>query len=164
MLPHIDREVIENSYGMQIIPPASEKDHFLFAESYLHADSHRRINKTVDAFSIEQCFSEMILESPLQREIILVVIDCANVAYNFGNNVFKAKGIEIAIKYLTALGIEFKAFIPISYFRSKPRDKSKGNATMQTEDTEIIERLVAEGLISVVPAGIVYILLIIYNS
>ena len=160
---------IQESFGMLIIHPsvdsplnttgaikAKDQKQLSSEELYLHHNNNCHYRKTIntiekkkiDSSSIENSFNEMVLDSPLHKERLLIVIDSANVGYNYGNNTFNAKGIEIAIKYFQSLKFDVKAFIPISYYKSKPRDKSIGNAKMQTEDAELIEFLVLEGLLA----------------
>jgi hypothetical protein len=102
---------------------------------------------------LAKSFEEMVTESPEDRDCLLVVLDGANIGYAFGNGVFIGRGLEIAIKYFTELGIQVRAFLPAHIVKSKPRDGTRGNGNMETEDSEIIQQLVSEALLTVVPAG-----------
>lgn len=70
---------------------------------------------------IEQSFAEMVTETPLDRAVPLVVLDCANIGWCYGIDSFSAHGVCIAIAYFQSLQVEVQAFLPAAYMRVKPR-------------------------------------------
>jgi hypothetical protein len=84
-----------------------------------------------------------------------VVLDCANIGWFFGCELFDMMGVLLALAYFESLGdlVKVTAFIPASYVRRKPNDGSRGNSLMQTSDWEQVNQLVLSKAISVVPAG-----------
>lgn len=104
---------------------------------------------------VETAFSEMVEELPKDRSRPLVVLDCANIGWMYGNNQrFSAAGVQLAVASLQKLNIDIKAFIPIKYISIKPRrGQGDGNIIMETSDWEDLTVLVSRGVISVVPAG-----------
>lgn len=77
----------------------------------------------------------------------MVVLDCANIAYAYGNNHFNAKGIDVAIKFFLALNIQVVAFLQASYVQKKHCSK------MTTEDVDLLNSLVSSRKITLVPSG-----------
>ena len=84
-----------------------------------------------------------------------VILDCANIGYAYAQNqCFSINGVDLALKYFESYGfIRVTAFIPASYLRRKPRDGSKGNVLMETEDWTKLNALVESRRISPVPPG-----------
>ena len=112
----------------------------------------------------------MVYDTPSVRTLPLVVLDCANIGWNYGNHSFQAGGIEITIKFFQKLHFEIQAFIPAGFLRVKPRqimgnnDNSyknhnknqnydNNNGLMLTDNVEILTILAQKGLISIVPSG-----------
>jgi hypothetical protein len=108
---------------------------------------------------VHDTFAEMVNDAPNERAIPLVVLDCANIGWNFGVNAFDARGVELAISYFRHNHIDVVAFIPASYLRAKPRQihgtvqPVRGNAMMLTEEVEMLTSLVQQKLLTTVPAG-----------
>lgn len=115
-------------------------------------ESVKRASYQLDG-TANSSFDEMVVDSPGDRETLLVVLDAANIGYFYGNGVFDANGIVFALDYFSILNIETKAFIPSAFFRAKPRDGSKGNGLMETEELAILNELVGSFSLSVVPSG-----------
>lgn len=113
------------------------------------------INQLLPQETIEHAFGEMVTETPEDRTVPLVVLDCANIGWSYGIDNFSAQGVNIAIQYFQALGVEIQAFIPAAYLRSKPRrmDNISGSAMMMTDEVEALHRLAACSLLSIVPSG-----------
>jgi hypothetical protein len=108
---------------------------------------------------VQDTFAEMVNDAPNERAIPLVVLDCANIGWNFGVNAFDARGVELAISCFRQQHIDVVAFIPASYLRAKPRQihgavqPVRGNAMMLTEEVEMLTSLVQQKLLTTVPAG-----------
>ena len=98
-------------------------------------------------------FVEMVVECPTERDSLLVVLDGANIGYSYGSGVFDAKGLVLAIEYFTGEKVEIKAFLPSGLCRARPRDGSRGNGLMQTDNLDIVHQLVSDGSVSIVPSG-----------
>jgi hypothetical protein len=84
-----------------------------------------------------------------------IVLDCANIGWNFGIDAFDMMGVLLSFAYFQQFGnfVKVTAFLPASFVRKKPADGSRGNSLMQTSDWETINALVHSRAISVVPAG-----------
>eukprot|EP01035_Chromulina_nebulosa_P023466 gene23465-30416_t len=95
----------------------------------------------------------MVVDCPTERESLLVVLDGANIGYCYGNGMFDAKGLALAIEYFIEEKLEVKAFLPSGFCRAKPRDGTRGNGLMQTDELEIITQLISNGSVSIVPSG-----------
>lgn len=102
---------------------------------------------------VSVAFSEMLTEPPPERGRMSVVLDCANVGWSYGGNMFAAEGIRIALHYLVDMGACVAAFLPAHYLFKKPRDGTRENAVMATDDFCILEEMVNLRQISVVPSG-----------
>jgi hypothetical protein len=108
----------------------------------------------------------------------LVVIDGANVAYEYGSHaggspgrgpstgggrvrnkrsggagVADARGLLVASAYFLRQGVRVKVVLPSSWFRRKPnpRDDDRTNAMMQTEEQDVIHELRRLGLLVASP-------------
>ena len=109
--------------------------------------------------NIENSFGDMITSMPSDQSVnnrILVVLDCANIGWFYGNGkCFSSQGLINTFEYFSKIPIECElvAFIPSSYVRKKPTDGTTGNTKMKTEELEHLESLILNGKISVVPAG-----------
>ena len=87
-------------------------------------------------------------------EKLLIVLDGANIGWMYGNGtLFDPVGIEMALSYFAQFDVDTVTFIPSSYLKKKPRDGSKTNACMETDDFEVLQRLVHTGAVTMVPAG-----------
>jgi hypothetical protein len=71
-----------------------------------------------------------------------VILDCANIGWAFGGSSFSAIGLKIAYDALHDLPINLYGFLPASYVRRKPKDGTRGNSLMVTEDWEILDQLI----------------------
>ena len=103
--------------------------------------------------SVEHSFDEMVSEQPSQRGRTFIVLDCANIGWAHGENHFSVAGIRLALAFFDQYKVDVTAFIPASYVKKKPRDGSKGNAVMETDDRQQLENLIRSGDVTVVPAG-----------
>jgi hypothetical protein len=105
---------------------------------------------------IQDTFAEMVSDAPSERDVPLVVLDCANIGWNYGREVFDPRGIEIALKYFHGMKIEVQAFLPAGFLRAKPRSidgTARGNALMVTDDVELLTTMLQQNLITTVPTG-----------
>lgn len=107
------------------------------------------------ANQIETSFAEMVTERVEDRVVPLVVLDCANIGWCYGVDRFDAQGVIVALLYFQSRHLECQAFIPAAYLRVKPRrfDNLTGNAMMQTDEVESLQRLAASAALTVVPSG-----------
>ena len=103
--------------------------------------------------TVRHSFDEMVSEQPSERIKTFVVLDCANIGWSHGENHFSVEGIRIALAFFARYNVDIAAFIPSSYLRRKPKDGSKGNSVMETDDWEQLSVLVRTGDVTVVPAG-----------
>lgn len=69
---------------------------------------------------IETAFSDMVVNQPSEESNITVVLDCANIGWSYGHDVFLAEGVAKAIDYFEAMHIKTVGFLPLSYVRKKP--------------------------------------------
>jgi hypothetical protein len=83
----------------------------------------------------------------------LVVLDCANIGWCYGKSEFLIDGIELSLHFFRQFDVRVVAFIPASYIRSKPKDGSRGNGKMETDDITKLQDLVTTNILSIVPAG-----------
>eukprot|EP01040_Poterioochromonas_malhamensis_P011128 gene11128-12127_t len=105
---------------------------------------------------IIESFSEMVTDYPVDRKVPLVVLDCANIGWNYGNDAFSAYGLQLVISYFKQYHVEIKAFIPSMYVQKKliyNNGTSNTNALMQTDDIDILQGLVFKKMITLVPPG-----------
>jgi hypothetical protein len=77
-----------------------------------------------------------------------VILDCANIGWAFGGSNFSALGVKIAYDTFDDLPINLYGFIPSSYVKRKPKDGSRGNSLMETEDWEILDQLIGSRRVS----------------
>eukprot|EP01040_Poterioochromonas_malhamensis_P020044 gene20044-23844_t len=104
-------------------------------------------------------FSEMVTEYPVDRKVPLVVLDCANIGWNYGNDAFSAYGLQLVISYFKQYHVEIKAFIPSSYvqkrllYNNSSSQPQRTNALMQTDDIDILQGLIHKKIITLVPPG-----------
>lgn len=117
--------------------------------------------------SVEEVFADMVSETPAERSKTLVVLDCANIGWFYGSDVFNATGIRIAISFFKQFSnVEMRAFLPASYLRVKPNGQTHNtqntssinnqhdnNAIMQTDDVEYLTELAGSALLTIVPSG-----------
>jgi hypothetical protein len=102
----------------------------------------------------------------------LVVIDGANIAYNYAesldpssslqnsnNNQLQSKqqpnphGIRLAIEYFLSRRCRVQAVVPTSWYRLRPRSKNEGDAKMVTDEVEELRRLREQGFLVACPPG-----------
>ena len=94
----------------------------------------------------------MVSDEPNSKP--LVVLDCANIGWLYGADiVFDPEGIERALAFFRQRDVEVVAFIPSSYMKKKPRGGGQGNACMETDTLDTLQRLVRTGAVAAVPAG-----------
>jgi hypothetical protein len=180
-LPLSSSAAYKSPYGMIIIPPDCEleveniKDSDGYGINYYNSmtktpvttniltenvNSTSSINKmdgVRESYLSSQnaigSFVEMVVECPTERDSLLVVLDGANIGYSYGSGVFDAKGLVLAIEYFTGEKVDIKAFLPSGLCRARPRDGSRGNGLMQTDNLDIVHQLVSDGSVSIVPSG-----------
>ena len=130
----------------------SKINHVTAIPNYLAKES---AHETVSAerISVQHSFDEMVADQPSQNKRTLVVLDCANICWAHGESQFDVNGIQIALAFFKSYEVDVISFIPSSYVKKKPRDKSAGNSMMETEDRQHLEALIRMGDVTVVPAG-----------
>ena len=104
-------------------------------------------------FSVHESFDDMVSEQPSEKQKILIVLDCANIGWAHGEDHFSATGIRIALSFFAGCNADIAAFLPSSYLKKKPRDGTRGNSMMETDEWEELTTLVRTGDVTVVPAG-----------
>eukprot|EP01038_Epipyxis_sp_PR26KG_P004413 gene4413-6240_t len=109
----------------------------------------------LEDFSMQSAFENMVTDVPIERPTTMVVLDGANLGWNYGVDSFRVKGITLAISYFKRFKVDIKCFIPVSYIKSKPKasDPCKDNAMMQTDDWEILNSLLFQSILAPVPAN-----------
>ena len=107
----------------------------------------------IEKATVLHSFEEMVTDQPSQNKRTLVVLDCANIGWAYGESQFLADGIRLALDFFKHYEVDVIAFIPSSYVKKKPRDGSSGNSMMDTEDRQQLETLIRVGDVTVVPAG-----------
>ena len=107
----------------------------------------------IEKVTILNSFEEMVTDQPSQNKRTLVVLDCANIGWAYGESQFLADGIRIALDFFKLYEVDVISFIPSSYVKKKPRDGSSGNSMMDTDDRQQLETLIRVGDVTVVPAG-----------
>jgi hypothetical protein len=134
------------------------------SSSALHATPHdpQPVKQKVDASHhssslyyqkteeiIADSFSEMVSENPIERNIPLVVLDSANIGWNYGKTRFSVYGLQLALAYFAQYShrLEVKAFIPSSYVQKK------SNSLMETDDLTILQTLIHKRSLTIVPSG-----------
>jgi hypothetical protein len=103
--------------------------------------------------TVEDIFAETDVLRNDDNEIH-VVLDCANIGYDYGQDDFSAQGVYAALQYFKNarfLQLRVTAFLPAYMVRRKPTDGARGNAIMQTEDIELLQRLVEARELTLVP-------------
>jgi hypothetical protein len=119
----------------------------------------------------DQPFSDMIGDNPIDMvrkqaltgKGLCVVLDAANVGYSVQQTSvnpgvrshahFDPYALKSAIYYFKDLGIEVVAFLPSSHVRLRQSSqRKKENAMMQTDDWEVLNKMVLERLVTLVPA------------
>ena len=177
-LPLSSSAAYKSPYGMIIIPPDCElvvenikdSDGYgtngmtktpvttnILTENVNSTSSINKMDGVRESYLSSQnaigSFVEMVVECPTERDSLLVVLDGANIGYSYGSGVFDAKGLVLAIEYFTGEKVEIKAFLPSGLCRARPRDGSRGNGLMQTDNLDIVHQLVSDGSVSIVPSG-----------
>jgi hypothetical protein len=106
---------------------------------------------------LQDTFGEMVADSPGGRAVPLVVLDCANIGWTYGQNeCFDATGVYVAMQYFAQqLQLDVQGFLPASYLRARPRgtDPDRSSALMQTDDVALLTQLMGSGLLTIVPTG-----------
>ena len=85
-----------------------------------------------------------------------VVLDAANIGWAFGEDHFNAEGITRAMDFFADVPfISVTSFLPAAFVKKKPTGEGKkgGNAMMETDDWTILNSLVLNKSLSLVPAG-----------
>jgi hypothetical protein len=116
----------------------------------------RFLSEPLQIDQIADTFAEMADEVPSTRNVLLLVLDAANIGWDYcEGKAFAAEGVLLAIEQLQAsFGslIDIRAFLPAHYCRQKPRDGTRGNALMQTESVDILNDLIDRRLLATVPS------------
>ena len=145
--PIEDMEIVEkqsqNSFSHQEISQenSQEKD-----DLYL--------NSSTTTTTSSSSSSSSIIQGPIfQQNFPFVVLDCANIGWSFGDSSFSALGLQIAYNYFEQFSLNVYGFIPSSFVRKKPIDGTRGNILMETDDWEIMNNLIKNRKMCVVPPG-----------
>jgi hypothetical protein len=86
-------------------------------------------------------------------EELTVVLDCANIGWAYGKSSFSAQGLLTALRFFESIKVKTVNFLPAKYVIARPRDGSRANAMMETDDLEKLEGLVARRVLTLVPSG-----------
>lgn len=133
-----------------------------FSSAEYYSDVPEILNSQGDDIAYNASEKE---SNPLPPELesrVLVVLDCANIGHEFtgvgewvGDRSFSVEGLEKAFEYFSHLPVPCRiaAFIPSSYLSTKPKDGSKGNAKMITDDVVKLESMVRAGEVISVKTG-----------
>lgn len=97
---------------------------------------------------MEETFGEMVVDHPVDRSKVLIVLDCANIGWEYGIDSFSVLGMQLAMDYLMAMEVDIKAFLPASYMRKNGR-----RAFNPSEDVSLLDKLTADRTLCVVPSG-----------
>lgn len=152
--------------GLIIEPPKKVVDSSIDQPNQMQIDGDLPTSEIARLPSVEEkpdliidSFSEMVTEYPIDRKIPLVVLDCANIGWNYGNDAFSAYGLQLVISYFKQYHVEIKAFIPSSYVQKRllynngSSQPQRTNALMQTDDIDILQGLIHKKIITLVPPG-----------
>ena len=88
-----------------------------------------------------------------QHSGTVVVLDCANIGWAYGIDRFCIHGVQLALQMLSKYMLHVVAFLPASYHRRRPPRGDRGNALMETGEWEVLDNLVHQRVITIVPAG-----------
>lgn len=111
---------------------------------------------------MEDAFTEMAPEMEHCVEKLIVVLDCANIGYDYGNQVeFNSLGVKIAIDFFSKHLVKVVGFIPRHLLDVKPRVGIKAKTQYNIESnlkhadnsSNILNDLVWQGKVSVVPSA-----------
>jgi hypothetical protein len=147
-------DALINAAGLLIEPPSDGSPLYksqMSTDSIEH-DKHE-YEPPPEINIIAESFSDMVTEHPTDRRIPLIVLDSANIGWNYGDTAFNALGVQSAVEYFQQFNVEIKAFIPASYVQKKPTDGSKINALMETDELTILKSLVRQKILTMVPSG-----------
>lgn len=110
-------------------------------------------------------------DMPSPSKSPLVVIDGANIAYNYAEsldpssslqNINQSRynkrqpnphGIRLAIEYFLSRQCRVQAVVPTSWYRLRPRNKNEGDAKMVTDEVEELRSLREQGFLVACPPG-----------
>lgn len=110
----------------------------------------------INQIAVEDSFSEMNVTNPSDYKVlsnIHVVLDCANIGWQYGDRKrFNAIGVSKAIYYFQLNGCKITAFLPMNMVKKKPSN-GKGNSLMETEEFDILNSFVEDGILTLVPSG-----------
>ena len=87
---------------------------------------------------------------------IVVVLDCANIGWMYGQDIFCARGVQLAFDYFSPHhGVTCIGFLPAAFLKKRPKHGSGSghNSVMQTDDWDILDNLRRARKIEIVPAG-----------
>ena len=99
-------------------------------------------------------FNQEPMFTPDDNDVILVVLDCANIGWFFGKDHFSAFGIKYTLDYFERFEfLKVVAFIPASYINRKPKRDENVNPLMESEQWELLNSLYYSNKISIVPSG-----------
>lgn len=88
-----------------------------------------------------------------QHSGTVVVLDCANIGWAYGIDRFCIRGVQLALQMLSKYMLHVVAFLPASYHRRRPARGDRGNALMETDEWEVLDSLVHQRVVTIVPAG-----------
>jgi len=114
-----------------------------------------------------------ILHSMPPPKSPLVVIDGANIAYNYAESLDPSsslqsnnhnnsrynkrqpnpQGIRLAIEYFLSRKCRVQAVVPTSWYRLRPRNKNEGDAKMVTDEVDELRSLREQGFLVACPPG-----------
>ena len=67
-------------------------------------------------------------KTSLDNDHPTVVLDCANIGWEFGKDEFNAHGVQLAYQYFAEFTVNIIGFLPAKYYKRRPKDGSRGNA------------------------------------
>lgn len=141
------------------------QDLSISAEQQIQNDNtSMNMNQENNIGMIEESFNEMQYDTPMIASLsrINIILDGANIGWNYGIDRFNIKGIELALEYIQECIKDddrsycFVVFLPSSYARKKPDkryDHSLKNVMMEDQDYETLHNLINSGIITLVPPG-----------
>lgn len=140
-----------NEYVSLVVQPPSEEPEIGPTVAVVASPVQAASAAPAPPATIEDTFAEMVVDQPVDRSKILIVLDCANIGWNYGLDRFSAKGVQLALDFFSAWEVEVRAFLPESYMKKNSRCYlSQAEAY---ESHALLSRYLVQRHLSLVPSG-----------
>eukprot|EP01039_Chlorochromonas_danica_P010768 gene10768-11968_t len=140
-----------NGYVSLIVQPPKEEPEIDQKVAVVASPHQTASAPPIPPATIEETFAEMVVDQPVDRSKILIVLDCANIGWNYGLDRFSAKGVQLSLDFFSAWAVEVRAFLPESYMKKNTRCYL--TQAEAYESHTLLSHYLAQRRLSLVPSG-----------